>query len=483
MAIKRRSPMVKFLFPDKFLFGGALAANQCEGAFDRDGKGLSIADVEPASPERNNMLLHPENYLDVKDKLFYPSHEAIDFYDHYQDDIKLFAEMHFSALRISIAWSRIFPNGDEEVPNEKGLEFYDRVLEEMIKYNIEPIVTISHYETPLNLVKKYGGWRNRKLINFYLKFAGTLFKRYGDKVKYWISFNEINCIISSPYVAAGLIIDKDENKNQCIYQAAHHEMVASALATKLLHEIVPEGKMGCMLAIFPYYSLTCKPEDELAALKKNRLSYFFGDVQSRGYYPSYSKRFFKENNIHLNISDEDLSVIREYTVDYISFSYYMSLVDKLEQKNTDNDVIGDLKNPYIEKSDWGWPIDPIGLRISLNTLYDRYQKPLFIVENGLGAADKINSDGSITDDYRIKYLNDHLVQIGESLKDGVDIIGYTTWGPIDLVSAGTGEMEKRYGFIYVDKNNNGGGTLKRIRKNSFYWYRDVIDSKGAILTW
>lgn len=470
------------LFPKNFLFGGALAGNQYEGGFDKDGKGLSIVDVEPAGAERSQMLAHPKNYLNIRDDLYYPSHKAIEFYDHYKEDIRLFGEMHFSALRISVNWARIFPNGDEEMPNEAGLEFYDQVFDELEKYRIEPVVTISHYETPLGLVKKYGGWTNRKLIDFYLRYAETLFKRYGSRVKYWMSFNEINCITGSPFIAGALVLDDVPNKIQAIYQASHYELVASAKATKLLHKLVPGAQMGCMLAFSPFYAKTCRPEDQIAALQQNRVTLFYGDVHSRGYYPTYMNRFFKENNVELEITDEDRKVLKENTVDYISFSYYMSHTTDADHKsNLASEAFEPVKNPYIEKSDWGWPIDPVGLRYSLNLLYERYQKPLFIVENGLGARDDIESDGSINDDYRINYLNDHLVQVAEAIKDGVDLIGYTTWGPIDVVSAGTGEMEKRYGFIYVDRDNKGNGTLERRKKKSFDWYRDVIDSKGAVL--
>ncbi|RYL94960.1 6-phospho-beta-glucosidase [Sporolactobacillus sp. THM7-4] len=470
------------LFPKTFLFGGALAANQYEGGFDKGNKGLSIVDVEPAGPERNKMLTHPGEYLKVRDDLYYPSHRAIDFYDRYKEDIRLFGEMHFSALRISVAWSRIFPEGDEENPNEEGLRYYDRIFDELIKYNIEPIVTISHYETPLNLVKKYGGWKNRILIKCYLKFAETLFKRYRNKVKYWISFNEINCITVSPFIAGALVLDKEKNKMQVIYQAAHHELVASAKATKLLHRIAPHAKMGCMLAFSPFYARTCKPADQMAALQQNHITFFFGDIHCRGYYPSYMKRFFAENGIHLEVADDDLQVLKENTVDFISFSYYMSYTTEADKKSDQwNGVYLKVKNPYIKSSDWGWPIDPIGLRYALNLLYDRYHKPLFIVENGLGARDEIEPDGSINDDYRIKYLNDHLVQVAEAIKDGVNVIGYTAWSPIDVVSAGTGEMEKRYGLIYVDRDNQGKGTLERRKKKSFYWYREVIDTGGSSL--
>ncbi|MFX3619503.1 MAG: 6-phospho-beta-glucosidase [Sporolactobacillus sp.] len=472
----------KALFPEKFLFGGALAGNQYEGGYDQGGKGLSIVDVEPAGSKRDDMLHHPKKYLDIQDNLYYPSHEGIDFYSHYKEDIKLFAEMHFTALRFSIAWSRIFPNGDEIEPNEEGFRFYDRVLDELDKYNIEPILTISHYETPLGLVKKYGGWKNQRLIDFYLRFAEALFQRYGSRVKYWMSFNEINCVTTSPFIAGALVLDDEENKLQAIYQASHYELVASSLATKSLHERVPGAQMGCMLAFSPFYPKTCNPEDQLAALQQNRATLFYGDVHSRGRYPAYMQRFFEENGIHLEMTDEERKILQENTVDYIAFSYYMSFTTDAAHPNSQaKGFFESVDNPYLEHSDWGWPIDPKGLRYALNFLYDRYQKPLFIVENGLGAKDEVGDDGKIQDDYRINYLNDHLVQAAEAIKDGVELIGYTSWGPIDVVSAGSGEMEKRYGYIYVDRDNEGNGTLERRKKKSFDWYRGVIDSKGGTL--
>ncbi|WP_332237273.1 glycoside hydrolase family 1 protein [Sporolactobacillus sp. KGMB 08714] len=470
------------LFPDGFLFGGALAGNQYEGAFDRDGKGLSIVDVEPAGPKRENMLAHPKQYLEPRSDLYYPSHQAIDFYSHYKEDIKMFAEMHFSALRLSIAWTRIFPNGDDAEPNEAGLAYYDRVLDELEAHNIEPVLTISHYETPLALVKTYGGWKNRKLIDFYLRFAETIFKRYGTRVKYWMSFNEINCILDNPFIAGAIVLDDETNPLQTIYQASHYELVASALATKKLHELVPGAKMGCMLAFSPYYPATSSPDDQLAALQQNRTALFYGDVHVRGRYPAYMQRFFEENRVQLERTEEDKHILRDYPVDYIAFSYYKSFVVSADHPgHVASGMFDSVDNPYVQKSAWGWPVDPKGLRYALNVLYDRYQKPLFIVENGLGAKDQVEPDGTIHDDYRISYLNDHLIQAAEAIKDGVELIGYTSWAPIDLVSAGSGEMEKRYGFIHVDRGNAGSGTLVRRKKKSFDWYRRVIDSKGATL--
>ncbi|GHU62228.1 beta-glucosidase [Clostridia bacterium] len=473
-------------FPENFLWGGAVAANQCEGAYTEGKKGLTPVDVLPnVAGGRWEAMLNPTKALETKYD-FYPSHESIDFYHHYQEDIALFAEMGFKTFRMSICWARIFPNGDDAAPNEEGLKFYDHVFDECQKHGIEPLVTINHFDTPIALMKNYGGWRNRKLIDFYVHYCEVIFKRYKGKVKYWLTFNEINMLLHVPFIGAGLILNKDEEKNanQLKYQSAHHQLVASSLATKMAREISPEFKIGCMLAAGITYPDTCNPDDVWKALNANREGYFFVDVQSRGYYPSYSRRLFEELKIKLEIQDGDLEVLKKYTVDFVSFSYYSSRVasaNPQRTEGTEGNVFSTLKNPHLKASEWGWQIDPLGLRITMNELYDRYQKPLFIVENGLGAKDTVKEDGSIDDDYRIDYLREHIREMGEAIQDGVECWGYTTWGCIDLVSAGTGEMSKRYGFIYVDRDDNGKGTNKRSKKKSFGWYKKVIQSNGVDL--
>ncbi|MEK3837386.1 6-phospho-beta-glucosidase [Paenibacillus sp. FSL R7-0128] len=467
-------------FSEHFLWGGAISANQTEGAYNIGGKGLSTADVL----ENGIMGKIPEK-LSVVEGNIYPYHEAIDFYHRYKEDIALFAEMGFKCFRMSVAWSRIFPNGDESEPNEEGLKFYDDVFDEILKYNIEPIVTISHYEMPLSLVDKYGGWRDRAIIGYYEKYAKVLFRRYGKKVKYWITFNEINVIAHAPFAGAGIIYAEGEHKEQIKAQAAHHQLVASALAVKACHEIIPDAKIGGMLAGMVSYPYTCNPDDVFESMKFDRASLFYSDVQARGYYPSYMNRTYKENNVSLRMESDDLGILSEGTVDFIGFSYYMSLVITTSKEDLDradgNLVLQAVKNPYLESSDWGWQVDPKGLRILMNTLYDRYQKPLFIVENGLGAVDEVEEGNVINDDYRIDYLRKHIVEMREAIADGVELLGYTTWGPIDLVSASSGEMKKRYGFIYVDKDNQGQGTMARFKKKSFEWYKQVIESNGEIL--
>ena len=453
-----------------------MAANQCEGAYRADGKGLSIQDIMPRGikgeptrePTVDNMKL-----------------VAIDFYHRYKEDIAMFAEMGFQVFRLSIAWTRIFPNGDDEKPNEKGLQFYDDVFDECRKYGIEPMVTISHYETPLHLAKKYDGWRSRKMIEYYMKFCNVIFERYKAKVKYWLTFNEINSILHQPLISGGILTPKEKLTRQDLYQAIHHELVASAKAVKMAHEMMPEAKVGCMILAMPTYPLTSRPDDVLAAMKAEQKNYFFADVQVRGRYPKYLDTYLKKEGVSIQMEPGDEEALK-YTVDFISFSYYVSVCESADpMEKGEGNLIGGLKNPYLKSSEWGWQIDPVGLRIVLNQYYDRYQKPLFIVENGLGAVDRLvkgeQGQWTVNDNERIEYMRRHLVEVGRALEDGVDIMGYTAWGCIDLVSASTAEMRKRYGLIYVDRDDNGKGSLKRYRKKSFYWYQRVIHTNGLSL--
>lgn len=465
------------IFPKNFLWGGAVAANQCEGAYQEDGKGLSVQDVLPRGIRGSRTKLPTEENLKL---------EAIDFYHRYPQDIKMFAEMGFKVFRTSIAWSRIFPKGDEEQPNEAGLEFYDRVFEECRKYGIEPLVTLSHYETPLYLAETYNGWTDRRMIGFYERYVRTVFKRYRGKVKYWLTFNEINSLLHAPFMSGG-IANMQGLTEQDLYQAAHHELVASALATKIGHEMMPDAMIGCMILSMPTYPLTPSPDDVIAAMDAEHRNYFYGDVHVRGKYPGYMKRYFREHGIQIQFAPEDEEILKN-TVDFVSFSYYMSVCatsDPEKQKKGLGNLLGGVPNPTLKASDWGWQIDPKGLRYVLNMFYDRYQKPLFIVENGLGAVDVLvedeNGNKTVEDDYRIQYLKDHLIQVGEAVQDGVEIMGYTSWGCIDVVSASTAELKKRYGYIYVDRNDDGTGTMERYKKKSFYWYQKVIESNGEVL--
>ncbi|NRB67662.1 MAG: 6-phospho-beta-glucosidase [Vibrio sp.] len=458
-------------FPKHFLWGGAIAANQVEGSFDLDGKGLSTSDMLP------NGILSPHQTRQqrtegIKDL-------AIDFYQRYPEDIALFNEMGFNCLRLSIAWTRIFPNGDESEPNEEGLAYYDRIFDELAKHDITPFVTLSHYEMPYALVENYGGWASRELISFFERYARTVFERYQNKVKLWLTFNEINMSLHAPFTGVGLA---EEASEQAIYQAIHHQLVANAKAVKLCHEIIPDAKIGNMLLGALNYPYTCNPDDVIAAMQENNKWLFFGDVQTRGRYPGYMLRYFREKGIDIDMQPGDIEELASASVDFISFSYYASGCASADPKQKEvGNIVDSVPNPYLEKSQWGWLIDPKGLRILLNFLYDRYQKPLFIVENGLGARDEINANGEIEDDYRIAYLNDHLVQAREAILDGVELMGFTSWGPIDLVANSTAEMSKRYGYIYVDRHDDGSGTLERKRKKSFFWYQDVIRTHGASL--
>lgn len=484
-------------FPEKFLWGGAVSANQIEGAYNEDGKGLSILDVvtngtkekmrqvtytlkDGAHGSSPIFMFHelPEGaVLECHDHEYYPNHSSADFYHRYKEDIALLAEMGFKSFRMSIAWSRIYPNGDDSEPNEAGLKFYDAVFDELKKYNIEPVVTLSHYETPLALTNNWNSWADRRTVDCFKRYCETVFKRYKDKVKYWLTFNEINVIEFTPYLEAGVI----SNNKQVIMQAAHHQFIASAEAVNLCHEIIPDSMVGCMINYAPLYPYSCDPKD--VGLSNNGMKnvYFYSDVMCRGYYPAYKLKQFQKENVVIQKEDGDDERLKAGTVDFIGFSYYQSSVVSADPNlsTTDGNMMFGIKNPYLKESDWGWQIDDIGLRTSLNNLYERYQKPLMIVENGLGAIDEVTEDGFINDDYRISYLEAHIKEMEKAInEDGVDLIGYTPWGCIDLVSVSTGEMAKRYGFIYVDKQDDLSGTYFRKRKKSFEWYKEVISVNG-----
>ncbi|MDE7193087.1 MAG: 6-phospho-beta-glucosidase [Oscillospiraceae bacterium] len=472
--------------PKDFLWGGAVAAHQVEGAWNVGGKGMSIVDVLTAGAHGVDRRITDG----ICEDFYYPNHEAVDFYHQYKEDIKLFAEMGFKCFRTSIAWTRIFPNGDEDTPNEAGLKFYDGLFDELLKYGIEPVVTLSHFEMPYELVKKYGGWKNRRLIDFFVKYAETVMERYKNKVKYWLTFNEINnqknyAYPLFGYTCSGVIFNNEPNPEECMYQTVHHQLVASAVAVQRCHEINPEMKIGCMLACVPLYPFSCDPKDMMYSVEAMHDRWLFGDVHVRGEYPSYALKEWERKGYKINITDDDRENLKNGTVDFIGFSYYMTNAVKagvaMSGNGTDG-FPGSVPNPYVERSEWGWQIDPIGLRYALNIMCERYQKPLFIVENGFGAIDEPDENGNINDDYRIEYLKAHIEQMKKAVtNDGVELMGYTPWGCIDCVSFTTGEMKKRYGFIYVDKNNDGSGTLKRKKKKSFEWYKNVIKTNGERL--
>lgn len=487
---------IRNYFPETFLWGGATAANQIEGGWDKGNKGWSVADCIKFKPDVSINDYYKNNYIDNKmikeakedlDSPLYAKRKAINHYEMYKEDIALFAEMGFSVYRLSIAWSRIFPNGDETKPNEEGLLFYDRIFDELAKYQIEPLVTLSHYEQPLHLSETYDSWYDPKLIDFFETYTRAVTQRYKHKVKYWLTFNEIDSIHRHPWTSAGLLKDNFPNKNfeEVLYQSMHHQFVASARATKVIHKIIPDAQVGCMLTKRTLYPYSSQPEDVLQTIKDLRKTYVFGDVQVFGVYPEYLIKELKKKGIKIKISNKDKEVMKNNPVDFISFSYYSSACSIANPNNeqiVNENTYRGFRNPHLPLSEWGWSIDPIGLRISLIELQDRYRKPLFIVENGLGAEDVLSEDQKIHDEYRIYYLQEHLKEVSKSIiEDGVDVLGYTSWGPIDIVSASTNQMSKRYGFIYVDVDDYGNGTFQRNRKESFYWYKKVIKSNGAIL--
>lgn len=473
-----------------FLWGGAVAAHQFEGGWNEGGKGIDVADVLTAGAHGV-----PRQITDgVQEGIFYPNHEAVDFYHHWKEDIALFADLGLKCFRTSISWTRIFPNGDEEEPNEEGLKFYDAVFDELLRYGIEPVITLSHFEMPYHLVTEYGGWKNRKVVDFFVRFAAVCFNRYKDKVKYWMTFNEINnqMNVDNPlflFTNSGIRLVEGENPREVMYQAGHHELIASALAVKAGHEINPDFKIGCMCSFVPIYPYSCKPEDVMLAEEVMHQRWFFMDVHCRGFYPSYALKEWEREGYNIKMLEGDDEILKNGTVDYIGFSYYMSTAvsSDAEQNVVKNSVNGSergwIANPFVKASDWGWQIDPIGLRYTLNIIYGRYNKPMFIVENGFGAVDERDEEKRVWDQNRIDYLRAHIEAMEKAVDyDGVDLMGYTPWGIIDLVSFTTGEMKKRYGMIYVDRANDGSGSMERSKKMSFEWYKQVIASNGENLS-
>lgn len=474
--------------PKNFLWGGAVAAHQLEGAWDEDGKGVSVSDVLTAGS--SGVLRRITDGVQPGER--YPNHDGIDFYHTFREDVALMAELGFKCFRTSIAWTRIFPNGDDPQPNEAGLKFYDELFDELLKHGIEPVVTLSHFEMPYHLAKEYGGWMDRRVIGFFVRYASTVMERYKDKVKYWMTFNEINNQSNTAadifgWTCSGVRYSQFERPQEAMYQAVHHQFVAGAMVVKKGHEINPAFKIGCMCAWVPFYPYSCAPDDVMTAAECMHERFYFSDVQVRGHYPAFAKKEWERKGYRIHMEPEDEGILAEGKVDYLGFSYYMSNAVKADvRKKTaaslDGSSPNSVKNPYVIASDWGWQIDPVGLRYSLVTMYERYEIPLFIVENGFGAIDTLEKDGTCRDPYRIEYLKAHIEQMKKAVEeDGVELMGYTPWGCIDLVSFTTGELKKRYGFIYVDKNDDGTGTGKRYKKDSFAWFRNVIKTNGEEL--
>lgn len=471
-------------FPEDFLWGGAIAANQAEGAWDKDGKGWSVADINKFEPDipldkKYNEEISTAYVREAMadEKGIYPKRKAIDFYHTYKEDLKLMKELGLKTFRTSISWARVFPNGDDRKPNEKALEFYGKLIDEIIANGMEPLITLSHYEMPLNLTLNYKGWYSKEVIDFFVKFCTTCFDRYQDKVKYWIIVNQINLIVHESFNHLGIAEDKVENLEEAKYQGVHNELVACGRATKQAKLINPDFQIGMMLCHQSAYYETCKPDDVLAALKRNQMEYYYGDILLRGEYPGYAYRYFEDNQLDIKITEQDLEDLKN-TADFMSFSYYYSKITNAETYKKKKSA---FRNPNLGESEWGWSFDPIGLRVALNEYWDRWQKPIYITENGVGAMDTLEEDG-IHDPYRMRFYQEHLLQVKEALKDGVDVRGFYAWGPIDIVSCSSSEMKKRYGFVYVDYDNYGKGTGKRIKKDSFQWYQDVINTNGEALS-
>ena len=468
-------------FPKGFLFAGGVAANQVEGAYNADGKGLSTTDMRKTGLE--SISDYDVNFVDFDPKADYPYTRGVHFYERYDEYLSMMEELGLNAFRTSISWARIFPNGDDETPNEAGLQYYEDLVDCMHKHHLEPLMTLTHFELPLALARNYGGWGNRKVIDLYVRYCEVLFKRLKGKVKYWITFNEINNSVIFPFWILGIDTRNSENAMQDLYQALHHVWVANALSIKKLREIDPDARIGDMTSVSTIYPYSCNPNEVFEAYRLRRLKYFFKDVPIKGEYPYQMKRYFRENNVNIKMEEGDLDIIKAYTVDYVTCSYYQSAVYK-EGEEIVSDTGGfssKVKNPYLKATPWGWQIDPVGLRFVLNELYEKYHLPILISENGIGMLEELDENKTVNDPYRNEYISGHMKAVLEALDDGVEVIGYTYWGPFDVISASTCEMKKRYGFVYVDYDDLGNGDGKLYKKASFNWMKHVIETNGKAL--
>lgn len=478
-------PAVPTGFPEGFLWGGAVAANQCEGAWQEGGKGMCLADINefqndiPLDQKYNGEEIteHVRELMASTTKVF-PKRWGIDFYHTYKEDLKLLAELGLKTFRTSINWARIFPNGDDAEPSEEGLAFYDNLIDEIRAGGMEPMITCLHYEMPVALTLNYNGWYSRELIDLFERYCKVILDRYHDRVKLWIPINQINLVSVESYNALGICADRVDNLLEAKYQALHNQMVACARVCRYAHETYPDLQVGMMLCGGPAYPGSAKPEDVLACMRHNQTDYFFGDVMLRGHYPGYMLRFFEDNGLDVRFGEGDLDDLAAGTADFMSFSYYYTSVCDEKTYESGN---SDRSNELLPANPWGWSIDPLGLRFTLNEFYDRWRKPIYITENGIGYHDKLEEDGHVRDPYRVEYFRAHIEQMREAICDGVDLRGYYAWGPIDIVSCSSSEMTKRYGFIYVDLDDYGQGSGKRVKKDSFDWYRHVIETNGAEL--
>lgn len=476
--------------PADFLWGGAICANQAEGAYNEGNRGMAIPDVDWHDPhlkrdgkrDADSEMSSAElaRLLNITDDHQFPKRKGIEFYHHYKEDLALMKELGLKCFRTSISWSRIFPKGDELEPNEEGLKFYDDLIREIKNNGMEPIITLFHYDLPLHIVTEYGGWKNKKVIDMFVKYCKVCFERYHSLVNYWIVINQMNLIYVEAFNSLGILTDEVDNLEEAKYQAIHNQFVACSKASQIAQQINNNMKLGVMIADHTCYAETADPKEVFSTIYKNQMSqYFYGDVRVRGTYPGYALRYFKEHDVDLDVNEEELALMKEYTADFVAISYYYTRLNSLKR---DGEAIQNISNnPLLKASVWGWCIDPIGLRSSLNNYYDRYQLPMMIAENGLGSLDVLKEDFTIEDDYRIDYLKEHIKSIKEAILDGVPLFAYCPWGPIDIVSCTSNEMSKRYGFVYVDINDDGSGSTKRYKKKSFAWYQKVIQSNGENL--
>ena len=471
---------------EDFLWGGSIAAHQCEGAWREGGKGTAIMDLVTSGSHE----VPREICKEIEDGKYYPSHKGIDFYHRYREDIGLFAQMGFKALRISVDWSRIYPLGDEETPNEEGIRYYTDVVDELRRHGIEPIITLYHFELPYHLVTEYGSWTNRKGIDFYLRYCGTMFKALKGKVRYWVTFNEMNHIDPATqasdiftYMIAGLKFSEMEDPARTLATVGYNMTVAGVKAVELGHRIDPENQIGCVFGLQPVYAYDCRPGNAFRAFQEMYRDFYQADAMCMGCFPRYKRKEYEKMGIFLDGVEEDAESFKNGVIDFIGVNYYSSSVGHHDGEDGEETLFGGIQNPYLKQSRWGWAIDPEGLRYLLNAVYRKYGKPLIVTENGLGAVDTLKEDGTVDDSYRIEYLRLHLEQLKLAVEeDDVGCFGYLMWGPIDLVSATTGEMKKRYGFIYVDQDDDGSGSGTRHAKESFYWFKETIGSNGGNLS-